>query len=124
MYLFRYLCISIGLAMMFCQTQAQTQPIKGHIYDSQTRQPLAGVILTTNTAQQVGKSDAKGYFEINSDQPDGQIKAALAGYKSQIIKINPNQNELNVQLEADGVSLNEVRVAGYSENKTSKETAG
>ncbi|WP_084498331.1 TonB-dependent receptor domain-containing protein [Pedobacter sp. V48] len=124
MHLFRYLYISIGLAMMFCHTQAQTQPVKGHIYDSQTRQPLAGVILTTNTAQQVGKSDAKGYFEIDGDQPDGQVKAALPGYKSQIIKINPSQNELNVQLEADGVSLNEVRVAGYSENKTSKETAG
>ncbi|NRF37292.1 TonB-dependent receptor domain-containing protein [Pedobacter foliorum] len=110
--------------MIFIHTQAQTQPVKGHIYDSQTRQPLAGVILTTNTAQQVGKSDAKGYFEISSEQPDGQVKATLPGYKSQLIKINADQNELNVQLEADGVSLNEVRVAGYSENKTSKETAG
>ncbi|ATP56133.1 hypothetical protein CPT03_06475 [Pedobacter ginsengisoli] len=124
MHLFRYLYISIGLAMMLCHVQAQTQPVKGHIYDSQTRQPLAGVILTTSTAQQVGKSDAKGYFEIYSDQLDGQIKATLSGYKSQIIKISTNQNELNVQLEADGVSLNEVRIAGYSENKTSKETAG
>lgn len=110
--------------MIFFHTQAQTQPIKGHIYDSQTRQPLAGVILTTITAQQIGKSDTKGYFEISSDQPDGKVKATLAGYKPQIIKINTNQNELNVQLEADAVSLNEVRVAGYSENKTSKETAG
>nr|WP_198160798.1 TonB-dependent receptor [Pedobacter panaciterrae] len=110
--------------MIFFHVQAQTQPVKGHIYDSQTRQPLAGVILTTNTAQQVGKSDIKGYFEISGDQPDGQVRAFLPGYKSQIIKINPNQNDLNVQLEADGVSLNEVRIAGYSENKTSKETAG
>jgi len=124
MHLFRYLYISIGLAMIFFHAHAQTQPVRGHIYDSQTRQPLAGVILTTKTAQQVGKSDTKGYFEISSDQPDGQVKATLPGYKSQIIKINANQNELNVQLDADGVSLNEVRVAGYSENKTSKETAG
>ncbi len=124
MHLFRYLYTSIGLVMIFFHVQAQTQPVKGHIYDSQTRQPLAGVILTTNTAQQVGKSDIKGYFEISGDQPDGQVRAFLPGYKSQIIKINPNQNDLNVQLEADGVSLNEVRIAGYSENKTSKETAG
>src|SRR5690349_11022860 len=108
MHLFRYLYISIGLLMIFIHAQAQTQPIKGHIYDSQTRQPLAGVILTTNTAQQVGKSDAKGYFEISSEQPDGQVKATLPGYKSQVIKITADQNELNVQLEADGVSLNEV----------------
>lgn len=73
--------IYMGLAMMFIHVQAQTQPVKGHIYDYQTRQPLAGVILTTNAAQQVGKSNAKGYFEISV-----------------------GQNELNVQLEADGVS--------------------
>ncbi|WP_316789079.1 TonB-dependent receptor domain-containing protein [Pedobacter frigoris] len=121
---YRYLILSIGLMCCFLQGMAQTKALKGHIYDSQTRQPLAGVLLFTVSGQQLGKSDAKGFFEISADQPEGKVSTSMAGYKNQMIRISSADNELNVQLEADAVRLNEVRVAGYSANKTSKETAG
>lgn len=125
MNLYRYFILSIGLVFCFLQSQAQSQPVlKGHIYDSQTRQPLAGVFIISSTAQKLTESDAKGYFEISNDQPEGYVKALLSGYKTQHIKLNSGVNDLNVQLDADAISLSEVRVAGYSANKTSKETAG
>lgn len=120
----RYFILSLGLLFCFVQAQAQNQPVKGHIYDSQTRQPLAGVSIVNTAAAELTKSDAKGYFEISGNQPGGQVKALLNGYKTQLIKISPSESELNVQLDADAVSLTEVRVAGYNGNKTSKETAG
>nr|WP_162988928.1 TonB-dependent receptor [Pedobacter schmidteae] len=110
--------------MLFLQTNAQQSTIKGHIYDSQTRQPLAGVVIFDTDNRQLTQSDARGFFEINAVQPENKIRAVLAGYRPQNIKTNTQENELNVQLEADGVSLNEVRVAGYSGHKTNKETAG
>lgn len=110
--------------MLFLQANAQKQVLNGHIYDSQTRQPLAGVILFNMDALQLGKSDSKGFFEIAALQPDGKFTAVLPGYKTQLVKISGPENKLNIQLEADGLSLNEVRVAGYNENKTNKETAG
>ncbi|MDR6781749.1 iron complex outermembrane receptor protein [Pedobacter africanus] len=110
--------------MLFLQANAQKQVVNGHIYDSQTRQPLAGVILFNMDALQLGKSDSKGFFEIAALQPDNKFTAVLPGYKTQLVKISGPENELNIQLEADGLSLNEVRVAGYNENKTNKETAG
>lgn len=121
---FRYLILSIGLVVLFLQANAQKQVVNGHIYDSQTRQPLAGVMLFTMDALQLGKSDSKGFFEISAIQPDSKFTAVLPGYKTQLVKISGAENELNIQLEADGLSLNEVRVAGYNENKTNKETAG
>lgn len=125
MNLFRYLILCIGLLMLFLHGHAQNLPVKGHIYDSQTRQPLAGVILFSANNQKLTKSDARGFFEIAAVQPDNKVRAVLAGYKTQSIKINTAENELNVQLEADGLSLNEVRIAGYNNaNKTNRETAG
>lgn len=125
MNLFRYLILCIGLLMFFLHGNAQNLPVKGHIYDSQTRQPLAGVMIFNAGKQQLGSSDAKGFFEIAAVQPGQILKALLAGYKTQSIKITTAENELNVQLEADGLSLNEVRIAGYNNaNKTNKETAG
>lgn len=114
----------MALLLDFSAVHAQNKPVKGYIYDSQTRQPLAGVILYDSDNQQIAESDARGYFEIAAVKPDARLKARLRGYKTQIIKINTTENELNVQLEADGLSLNEVRIAGYNGNKTNKETAG
>nr|WP_199078222.1 TonB-dependent receptor [Pedobacter sp. ASV19] len=124
MYLFRYFILSIGFVLVTLQLQAQNQPVKGYIYDSQTRQPLAGVHIFSSTGQELTQSNTKGYFEIQDEQPDHQIKTILNGYKAQLVKINRNENDLNIQLEADGLSLNEVRVSGYNGDKTNKETAG
>lgn len=124
MNLFKHFILGIGLLLFFSVAHAQKLPVKGHIYDSQTRQPLSGVILFNAAYQQVAKSDARGYFEVTVAQPDGTVKARLPGYKTQIIKLMNAEVELNVQLEADGLSLNEVRIAGYNGDKTNKETAG
>lgn len=124
MILFRYLILCIGFLTFFLHASAQKTTVKGHIYDSQTRQPLSGVMLVDVNLQQLARSNASGFFEIVANQPEGRIKVMLEGYKSLSIKITGQESDLNVQLEADGLSLNEVRVAGYNENKTNKETAG
>ncbi|WP_110828012.1 TonB-dependent receptor domain-containing protein [Pedobacter nutrimenti] len=120
----RYLMLSIGLLLFFIQVKAQNRLFKGHIYDSQTRQPLAGVIIVNSDGQTIAKSDVKGYFELGTSSAEGQVKASLRGYKFQLIKLRADESELNVQMEADAVSLNEVRVESYNGNKTNKETAG
>lgn len=120
---YRYILLSIGLVFCFLQSQAQTQPIKGHIYDSQTRQPLAGVVIATGQ-KVLAKSDAQGYFELVAAPASTALNARLSGYKVQIIKLIAGVSELNVQLDADAVSLNEVRIGSYNGNKSSKETPG
>jgi iron complex outermembrane receptor protein len=124
MSLFKYFNLCIGLLLFFLPASAQNSPVRGYIYDSQTREPLAGVVLFDANNQQLTTSNARGFFEITSARADQKIKAILAGYKAQSININSNDKMLNVQLEADGLNLNEVRIAGYNANKTNKETAG
>jgi iron complex outermembrane receptor protein len=129
----RYLILSLGLVFCFMQGQAQVQPtLRGYIYDSQTRQPLSGAIVSGDDGRELVSSDLKGYFSLESLSVGQALKVSLKGYKTQLIKTvdldmdagKKAIGELNVQMEADPVSLNEVRVTGYNSNKTNKETAG
>jgi len=106
------------------QVNAQNKPVTGHIYDSQTRQPLIGVSIYNQEEEVLDQSDQKGYFKINIPSVDSLIRIRLIGYKSQWIKINQNENNLNIQLDADAVNLNEVKVTGFNGDKSIKETAG
>jgi len=124
MNLYRYILVSVTLICCFLHSRGQDQHIRAHVYDAQTRQPLAGVTIQDLHGTLITSTDAKGYFEISSDQPEDMVTAVLPGYKTQRIKLSSTINDLNIQLEADAVSLNEVRVSGYNAGKTVRETAG
>jgi iron complex outermembrane receptor protein len=121
---FKKVVFFIGFALYAISASAQELAFKGHIYDSQTRQALAGVNIKTPLNEQIGKTDEKGYFEIKVNGAETQVKAMLVGYKTQVFTLSKSQPTLNVQLEADVNRLNEVRVQGYDGHKTNKETAG
>lgn len=109
---------------LFSPAQAQNSLIRGHIYDSQTRQPLFGVTIEIPGNGQAIQSDKRGYFEIQANGLTDQLLIALLGYKSQIVTVDVEQADLNIQMEADVINLSEVRVTGFDGNKTNKETAG
>jgi len=121
---FRYCLLSIGFLYTFGMSHVYGQQIKGHVYDSQNRQPLAGVTLLSATDQAITQTDVNGYFEISAQAPIDAVKAVMIGYKTQWIKIKEDQQELNVQLDVDHVQLSEVRVAGYGNARANRETAG
>lgn len=104
--------------------QAQTIAVQGYIFDSQTRQPLAGANITDINGQSIAQSDKKGYFTVPSAQSQNQIQVLMFGYKTQTVSLGENESNFNIQMDADPVNLNDVRVTGFSNNKTNKETAG
>ncbi|WP_187774843.1 TonB-dependent receptor [Pedobacter sp. BS3] len=103
---------------------AQSQSVSGYIYDSQTGLPLPGVTIKTQDNVALTQSDRSGYFKTTVIPPANTVKAVLIGYKTQSVTLGPETNTLNIQLQADAVNLNEVRVTGFDGNKTRKETAG
>ncbi len=109
---------------LFFYTQAQSHLIRGHVYDSQTRQPLVGVTIKMSATHQSIKSDKSGYFEFQGDHRSDQLLIDMMGYKSQTVVVDPDQLSLNIQLEAEIINLSEVRITGFDGNKTNKETAG
>lgn len=119
----KYLLI-VGCTLLLLQVNAQKQRISGYVYDSQTHQPLDRVGIKTTTDVQITQSDKRGYFEIPGNFANNQIKVTMIGYKTQIVDLDADIAHLNIQLDVNTIDLNEVRVTGYNENKTRKETAG
>ncbi len=103
--------------------QAQTTSVQGYIYDSQTRQPLSGANITTIDGQSLSQSDKRGHFALPGQSSD-RLQVSMLGYKTQLITLAAGQSNLNIQMDADPLNLNEVRLTGFSDHKTSRETAG
>ncbi|MGY0037062.1 carboxypeptidase-like regulatory domain-containing protein [Pedobacter sp. NJ-S-72] len=112
------------LAFFEQSIHAQNQPVTGNIYDSQTKQALAGVSIKTSDNKLLTVSDKKGYFKIENTTADQHYRFILLGFKPQEVDYNKKEGMLNIQLDADESSLNEVRVTGFAGNRTKKETAG
>jgi iron complex outermembrane receptor protein len=114
----------VCFAFLFSTVQAQNHVIRGHIYDSQTRQPIIGATIDVPNSSQSVQSDRSGYFEVEANALLDHIQIEMLGYKSQVVKISFEAPVLNVQLDADIINLSEVRITGFDGNKINKETAG
>jgi iron complex outermembrane receptor protein len=122
MKLFR--CILLLITCLVLSNKLQAQLVKGYIYDSQSRQPLEGVSLTDSSGLSLGTSAKNGYFEFQSKSVDASLRVKLMGYKMQLLQFHAGADIMNIQMDADASSLNEVRVLGFLGNRPIKETAG
>jgi uncharacterized protein YfaS (alpha-2-macroglobulin family) len=75
---------------------------------------LPGVNVSINGTQRMTSTDFEGYFEIEATIGEN-LKVTYVGSKTQIININ--SNKINIQLEQDESTLNEVVVTGYGTMK-------
>jgi iron complex outermembrane receptor protein len=121
MLIIRSLLLLLGCGLFF---PVQAQTVRGYIYDSQSRQPLEGVNLRDSSGYILAKSAKNGYFEINGAKVPGRMSAEMIGYKRRQVTVSGTRDYLNIQLDADESSLNEVRVTGFAGNRSNKETAG
>ena len=124
MKLFRFILLLAGLAFFSQQAEAQTLPLTGTIYDSQTKQALAGVSIKSLDNKLLTVSDKNGQFKIENTNGDHFLRFILIGFKAQLVDYSKKEGLLNIQLDADESNLNEVRVTGFAGNRTNKETAG
>ncbi len=124
MKLIKYFLVPAISILLSTKADAKQYTIKGHIYDLQSHQVLSGVTIESADIHVSTLSNSTGYFEINTNQPQGTLRLSMIGYRTQTVRYNHQDEDLNIQLEADAISLNEVRVTAYSSNKTNKETPG
>ena len=105
----------IFLSFVSFAMQAQTVQIKGTVKDAATNELLIGVnviVVGTKTGTVTG---VNGDFAISAPE-NGTLKLSYIGYKSQQIKLS-GQNTLEIKLESDSKTIDEVVVVGYSVQK-------
>ena len=120
-----YTCLKCALVfaiMLFAnQIMAQDRKLTGKIIGADS-QPIPGTNVSVKGTTNGTISDANGNFSISVKDANDVIVISAIGYKPQSITVG-DQTTLNVTMEEDISSLNEVIVMGYtSENR--RETTG
>lgn len=88
-----------------------TISVQGRITDAQTGQPLIGagvVVQGTTTGTQ---TNAEGNYTLSAPA-DGTLTVSYLGYRNAQVPVN-NRTNIDVQLETDTETLQEVVVTGY-----------
>lgn len=125
MKLIKYLLIAIFATSSCASVFAQKYNIKGNIFDLQSHQALNGAhIHIEGNPSKIVVSNQQGYFDLQSNKDSVNLIITLMGYHTQKVNYNTSNNFLNIQMEVNPVSLNDVKVTAFNGNKTIKETAG
>ena len=102
----RALTLASGL-LLTVSSFAQTNAVKGHVKDA-SGEPIMGATITVN-GKAVGITDMDGNFSVDA-APGANLTFTYLGMTPQTVKA---ANNMNITLEDDSKSLNEVVVIGY-----------
>lgn len=94
---------------------AQTVQLKGTVKDAKTGELLIGVNIIVEGSQTGTVTDLDGNFVISAPA-DGTLKISYIGYKTEQVKFS-GQKILDIQLESDSKTIDEIVVVGYSVQK-------
>ncbi|WP_234735773.1 TonB-dependent receptor [Tellurirhabdus bombi] len=101
--------------------QPTDRAITGTVTDEKG-EVLPGVSILIKGAQRGATTNAEGQFRINIPNDETTLVFSFVGYLSQEMAVG-NRNTLNVILQTDEKSLEEVVVVGYGTQKKSEQTA-
>lgn len=93
--------------------------LSGTVRD-ENNQPLPGVSVLLKGTQRGTSTDGQGQFRLSvPDQGDATLVFSFVGYVPREITLPGGQTEVNVRMQTDEKSLNEVVVVGYGVRKRS-----
>ena len=115
MYLQIKRAIMASLLSIFCFVAYAQQAVTGTVKDA-TGEPMIGVTVLLN-GQAAAVTDIDGNFTIKTE-PKDVVKVSYIGYTDQEITVG-NKTSLDIVLQEDSQTLNEVVVVGYGTMKKS-----
>lgn len=108
-----YLILIVGLVGFRIDT---SRTIYGTVYSADDKKPLAGVTILVEGTKIRSVTDARGNYSIVLEPNKSRLFASLIGYEPQLIKIRKS-NTIDIWLKPASVSLDEVVVVGYGNQK-------
>ncbi|HQP03160.1 MAG TPA: DUF5686 family protein [Bacteroidales bacterium] len=105
------LLLIIPLLMLSAFAFSQ-QKVKGSVYDSNTKEPLAFVNIVYNDRQQGTTTDMDGHFSIDSKEPVQYLIVSYIGYQKDTILKNEfsGKTDLKIFMSPVATTLGEVTV--------------
>lgn len=100
-----------ALFLLAClQMSAQTRTVQGKVTDAQNGEPLIGATVVVEGQQGGVITDFDGNFKLQVNQAAKKVKVSYIGYIDKVVDIT---NNMDIKLEEDNHSLQEVVVIGY-----------
>lgn len=115
-----FLSFIFVLIISVLSVQAQ-QKIRGRVLDNQTGESLPGVSILVKGTSTGAITDVEGRFELTA-QTGAELEISHLGFKKLSFIIRNEQ--LNIGLEPETISLNEVVITGYDSRRTILQTPG
>ena len=91
------------------QAVQQGQTVKGHVVD-ETGEPMIGVTVKVKGGKAASVTDLDGNFQIAA-KPGDELELSYVGYKTATVRAG--SSALNVTMQPDVASLEDVVVIGY-----------
>ena len=116
------------LIPIFTNSQNNTQNIRGVVNDKLSQTPLIGVVIQIASIQKVTTTDTLGKYTLSNIPPDRyQIQVSYTGYKNttipNVVVTSGKEIILDISMEEDFTSLNEVTVIANNKDGTNNKLA-
>jgi len=109
-----FILLSLSSQLSFGQGSGQT--IKGKLIDATTKEPLVGGSILIKGTTKGATADANGQYSINVSDDKAVLVFRFLGYDSQEIAAG-SRSTIDVSLQANASSLEQVVVVGYGTQK-------
>ena len=103
-----------SLLTVTCLVAFAQKTVTGTVKDA-NGEPMIGVTVATGSGTGA-VTDMDGNFTIPNASPSTVLNVSYVGYKSQTVKVG-NSNTLNIVLQEDNTTLEDVVVIGYGTMK-------
>ena len=104
--------IALAGALMFVVTSVSAQTVKGVVTDN-TGEPIIGAsVMEVGVAGNGGVTDIDGNFTVNLKGKSKKLKISYIGMKAKEVSV-AGKETIDVKLEDDNTTLNDVVVIGY-----------
>jgi len=113
---FKLLLISVVFISFNSTAQAQT--VSGTVRSGTDNQPLTGVTVQVKGSTKATATDSKGHYVLRNISTPDSLFFSYIGFKEETIAINGRQ-EVNISLQVEVASLDQVVVVGYGTQKKS-----
>lgn len=110
----KIIILTLSILMVSLQLFAQSRRVTGKVMD-ETGEPVPGANIIEKNTVNGTISDIDGNFSLNLQQPNAVLVISYVGYLSE--EIQATSSEIKIQLVPDIVSLSEVVVVAYGEQK-------
>lgn len=114
------MCFLLSANISFAAENPQQRTVTVTVRDDSG--PVVGAIVTLQGTSNSGTTNTNGVFSMPGVSPDASIEVQMVGYESQTIPVG-NRNQIEVTLQSDAKTIDQVVVVGYGTLRRSEVTA-